>query len=99
MKYLRKHDATCSFHNMAALREDGILLRSTNRDLLSAIFKDTIPGMPKNVFISLIHFLGIIKCHRLSKIPRILLIRKCASAHNLTCRYDFCDRLIVDTLN
>jgi hypothetical protein len=33
--------------NMAVSAEDGILLRSTNRDLLSAIFKDTIPGIVK----------------------------------------------------
>jgi hypothetical protein len=32
---------------MAVSAEDGILLRSTNRDLLSAIFKDTIPGIVK----------------------------------------------------
>ena len=39
---------------MAVFGEDAVLLRSTNRDLLSAIFKDTIPGMAKNIVISLI---------------------------------------------
>ena len=42
-----------SFDNMAVVGDDDFLLRSTNRDLLSAIFKATIPGKPK-IFVFLV---------------------------------------------
>ncbi len=53
--HIFSHLGTRLLHNnMAVFGEDAVLLRSTNRDLLSAIFKDTIPGMAKNIVISLI---------------------------------------------
>ena len=53
--HIFSHLGTRFLHNnMAVFGEDAVLLRSTNRDLLSAIFKDSIPGMAKNIVISLI---------------------------------------------